>query len=183
MEKHLKQKFYEDSILPYYDGIYYYALKLLKNKEAAEDAVQSTFEKAWKNLDTLRDPDKVRSWLFTIAKNGMYSKLRKQKTRAECEFLDVAIPEREFRGIETDVLKIIMNKEAHRILRQAMERLSDKYREVLELRYYWEYSEREISEIMGVKYSTARVHIHRALKELASIYTQIEEGSISDEEK
>ena len=183
MDKHLKQKFYEDSILPYYNGIYYYALKLLKNKEAAEDAVQSTFEKAWKNIDTLRDPEKVRSWLFTIAKNSMYSKLRKQKTRAECEFLEMAIPEREFREIETDALKALMNKEAHRILREAMELLPEKYREALELRYYWEYSEREISEIMGVKYSTARVYIHRALKELANLYTQIEEGSISNEEK
>ena len=45
MEKHLKQKFYEDSILPYYNGIYYYALRLLKNKEIAEDVAQSTFEK------------------------------------------------------------------------------------------------------------------------------------------
>lgn len=86
MDKHLKQKFYEDSILPYYNGIYYYALKLLKNKEAAEDAVQSTFEKAWKNIDTLRDPEKVRSWLFTIAKNSMYSKLRKRKQEQNVNF-------------------------------------------------------------------------------------------------
>jgi len=183
MEKHLKQKFYEDSILPYYNGIYYYALRLLKNKEIAEDVAQSTFEKAWASLDSLKDPCKARSWLFTIARNNVYSKFQRERRWLEYSFLDEILPEDDIHTVQTDALKVIMDKEAHQLLKAAMSLLSDKYRNVLELRYYWEYSLREISEIIGVKYSTARVYIHRALKELTKIYKQLEERGISDEKE
>ena len=62
MEKHSMHKFFEENILPHYNSIYYYALKTLKNKEAAEDVVQTTLEKAWKNLHKLRDTRKAKSW-------------------------------------------------------------------------------------------------------------------------
>ena len=70
-------RFFEEEILPHYDGIYYYVLKVLKNKEATEDVVQNTLEKAWKNLKRLKNPDRVKQWLFTIARNELYSALRR----------------------------------------------------------------------------------------------------------
>lgn len=183
MEKYLKHKFYEENLLPYYDGIFYYALRILKNRESAEDTVQSTFEKAWRNLHRLRDTEKARSWLFAIARNEIFTKLKKQKIVSQCEFSDDLIPIFDENVIETNVLSIVMNRESHQTLRTAMSRLTDKYQEILELRFFWECSEKEIAGITGMKYSTVRVYIHRALRELTNIYKQIEEGGTVDEKE
>lgn len=53
-----KRAFFEEKILPHYKGLYYYSLKVLKNKTAAEDVVQTTLERAWKNLDQLKYPER-----------------------------------------------------------------------------------------------------------------------------
>ena len=74
-----KRKFFEENILIHYSSLYFYALKTMQHKEAAEDAVQNTLERAWKHLDKLRDETKAKTWLFTIARNHMYTTLSKKK--------------------------------------------------------------------------------------------------------
>ncbi len=174
MEKHSMHKFFEENILPHYNSIYYYALKTLKNKEAAEDVVQTTLEKAWKNLHKLRDTRKAKSWVYAIARNELWDALKKRDTLAECEFSEELMPEIDMQMVEEDVLKLLMKKHERKEVYEAVQRLSEKYRVLIELRYYWSYSVKEIAEITGMKYSTARVYIHRALKELLNIYSDID---------
>ena len=84
------------------------------------------------------------------------------------------MPEIDMQMVEEDVLKLLMKKHERKEVYEAVQRLSEKYRVLIELRYYWSYSVKEIAEITGMKYSTARVYIHRALKELLNIYSDID---------
>lgn len=169
-----KRKFFEEEILPHYENLYYYACKTLKNQAAAEDVVQTALERAWKNLDKLKKPESVKSWLFTIAKNEMNTMLNPKRNPINLEFSDDVMSEAEMQNVEMDVLGILVREEEKKTLGEALVRLPEKYRTLIQLRYYWGFSEKEIARITGQKYSTVRVYIHRTLKMLLEIYNEIE---------
>ena len=173
-----KRAFFEEKILPHYKGLYYYSLKVLKNKTAAEDVVQTTLERAWKNLDQLKYPERVKSWLFTIARNEMRTALSRRYTRIELEFSDGLIPRIEIQTVQQDILEVLVKEEERKNICEVVSRLPEKYRILIELRYYWSFSEKEIAEITGLKYSTARVYVHRALKMLLDIYNEIDREGV-----
>ena len=161
-----KRAFFEEKILPHYKGLYYYSLKVLKNKTAAEDVVQTTLERAWKNLDQLKYPERVKSWLFTIARSEMRTALSRRYTRIEIQ------------TVQQDILEVLVKEEERKNICEVVSRLPEKYRILIELRYYWSFSEKEIAEITGLKYSTARVYVHRALKILLDIYNEIDREGV-----
>ena len=173
MEKYLMNRFFEEKILPHYDSVYYYVLKTLKNREAAEDVVQSAIEKAWKNLRKLKDPDRAKQWFFAIARNELYSALRRYGTLKEYEFTEERMTDCG-NAPGGDVLKLMMKKQEERNIMEAVKRIPEKYRVLIELRYYWDYSLKEISKITGIRYSSVRVYIRRALKELLKSYEALE---------
>ena len=170
-DKSMKRKFFEEEILPHYKSLYYYSLKILKNETAAEDVVQTVLERAWKGLDKLKNPENAKAWLFTIAKNEMNTMLNPKRTRIDLEFSDEIM------------LGILVKKEEIENLCEAIGRLTEKYRTLIELRYYWGFSEKEIARITGLKYSTVRVYIHRALKMLLDIYNDIDQKGVSREKE
>lgn len=182
-DKSMKRKFFEEEILPHYKSLYYYSLKILKNETAAEDVVQTVLERAWKGLDKLKNPENAKAWLFTIAKNEMNTMLNPKRTRIDLEFSDEIMSEIEMKNVEMDVLGILVKKEEIENLCEAIGRLTEKYRTLIELRYYWGFSEKEIARITGLKYSTVRVYIHRALKMLLDIYNDIDQKGVSREKE
>ena len=60
-----------------------FAASLTRNPAAADDLVQDTIVKAWKNFDKFREGSNLRAWLFTILRNTFYSDLRKKKREVE----------------------------------------------------------------------------------------------------
>lgn len=60
-----------------------FAASLTRNPAAADDLVQDTIVKAWKNFDKFREGTNLRAWLFTILRNTFYSDLRKKKREVE----------------------------------------------------------------------------------------------------
>lgn len=69
----------------YHDMVYYTCLKILHNKEKAEDATQEIFIKVWKNINSCTDGTYFVSWLTTIVKNHCIDILRKEKKVKERE--------------------------------------------------------------------------------------------------
>lgn len=69
----------EQLINDYGSYIYNYAFKLSANEQDANDITQNTFIKAWKNLDTLKNPDAIKKWLRTICLNELRMKLKKDQ--------------------------------------------------------------------------------------------------------
>ncbi|MCB0174848.1 MAG: RNA polymerase sigma factor, partial [Anaerolineae bacterium] len=60
----------------YFQDIYDYAARVSRNQDVAADVVQSTFVKAWRQLEERKTPDNIKAWLFTVAHNAAIDELR-----------------------------------------------------------------------------------------------------------
>ncbi len=141
---------YNQSVDMYSDNIYRFVLKNLKNKDAAKDIVQETYEKLWVKASTVNF-EKVKSYLFTTAYHSMIDQIRKNKR--EADFEEVNPVEYSHNGQYSDL---------NEILHEAIHQLPGDQRSVLMLRDYEGYSYKEIEEITGMNESQVKVYIYRA---------------------
>jgi len=134
----------------YSDRLYRFVFKSIKDQYFAEDIVQDSFEKLWKNHENV-DGAKVKSYLFTTAYHTMIDRLRKEK-----------------RMLPTDELPIgnegtsEQYSDIREVLDQAVQRLPEVQRMVLVLRDYEGYSYDEIGNICSLNESQVKVYIYRA---------------------
>lgn len=146
----------------YSDGIYRFALKLLKDTDLAQDNVQDSFEKLWVKHSEV-DFTKAKSYLFTTCYNGSIDTLRKEKRRME---YSNQLPEKESStNIHFDVSEV---------LGKAVDQLPEIQKSVLLLRDYEGYSYEEIGEITGLNESQVKVYIYRARLSLKNYLVSIE---------
>lgn len=141
---------YNRTVDLYADALYRFILKNIKNKEKAEDIVQDSFEKLWRNFDKI-DAQKAKSYLFTTAYHG---------------FIDVIRKEKRISPFEAEHEKIQSYNTSHydlqEILHQAIDKLPPDQKAVVLLRDYEGYSYKEISEITGLSEAQVKVYIFRA---------------------
>lgn len=147
----MTSKEYNKSVDNYADGIYRFALKVIKDSELAKDIVQESFEKLWKNKEAVEN-SKSKSYLYTVAYNSMIDKIRKNK-KVE-KYADELY--NKSNSINHDY------SDLNELLHRAAERLPDVQRSVLLLRDYEGYSYEEIENITGLSLSQVKVYIYRA---------------------
>ncbi len=130
------------------DGLYSYALRVLRNEEEALDAVQETYVRLWKNIDRV-DESRAPSWLFRVCHNLMMDHFRKRREVVDIDDLEEILPSpHEVRG---------------RNIEDMVANLPPRYREALLLRFNYSYSYREIARIMGTNENTAKTWVRRGL--------------------
>lgn len=146
------------------EPLYFAVLRFTRNADDARDIVQKTFLKAWTRLPELQEPERFRSWMFSIGLNLARNHLR-DSARRRAESMDdvvVAAP-------GDDALKIIDDRQRRAQLRQALSSLPDKQRECVTLRIDSELGFREIGEIVGCSEGSARVNFHHGMKRLRAL--------------
>jgi len=152
--------------------LFQYSFLTCGHREDAEEVAQETLLKVFENLHTLREPERVRSWIYTIARNICYMKRRKSIFAPEEEIsLDQLMPSFRQEGGERK-LEIAdwsslpeaqaMNSELRETLRRVIASLPDIYRSVLLLRDVEELSTDEAAEILGVTTDVVKTRLHRA---------------------
>lgn len=154
----------------YYPKLYAYVLACLRQKEAAEDVVQQTFEKALANLSTFtpRGGATFGSWLFAIAKNELVNVVR-QNGRATLVGDDALERSASTESlIETILRDEIEQEERHvwRSILSAIDTLSNEEREVITLKYLAVMSYDDIAALMKKKPNTLAVLLKRALEKI-----------------
>ncbi len=132
------------------DALYHFILKNIRDEEKARDIVQDSFEKLWEKLETV-SPDKVKSYLFSIAYHTMIDMLRKDKRRVGFDHVN-----------EEQHAHSVQYTDLNQVLHEAVKLLPDIQRSVLMLRDYEGYSYSEIGEITGLNESQVKVYIYRA---------------------
>jgi RNA polymerase sigma-70 factor (ECF subfamily) len=132
----------------------------------AEDLTQDVFVRAYRSISRLREPERFRSWLFTIAVNRVNDYLRKKRVRSIFKSSDESI---EIQPVTTDIqeqpeaLEQVLKKDFWRHIERITKKLSKMEREVFMLRFMDNLNINEIAQIVKKSESTVKTHLYRAL--------------------
>lgn len=132
------------------DGVFRFVAKHIRDRDAAKDIVQDSFEKMWRKIDSI-DAAKAKTYLFTTAYHTLVDYTR--KTSKKADFREVDFNEHSHTKQYSD-LKDILN--------QGLEQLPEIQKTVLLLRDYEGYDYEEIGRIAGLNESQVKVYIFRA---------------------
>ena len=140
------------------------SMKLLNQREDAEEAAQDSFVKAYNSLSSFQSGSTFKTWFFRIVYNTSISKLRTRKN-FEVKFEDVKITDSEINYTENAIGQL-NSEDRQKYLQIGLERLAPDERVLLNMYYYDDFSMEEISAITGLTESNVKVKIHRSRKRL-----------------
>lgn len=166
------QKAYAELLGRYRDAIYFMLLKMVNNPSDAEDLTIEAFGKAFKNIGQYTPNFAFSTWLFKIATNNCIDFIRKK--RAATISLDQSNddPETTTIAIQSDTPDPeahMINSQKVKMLREVVNKLKPRYRTLVELRYFKEYSYEEISQELELPIGTVKAQLFRARELLFNI--------------
>jgi len=135
------QGLFSDEIL--YQRIKFFLLGSVKNMEVAEELTQETMAKAWEKRLTLKNSEKLEAWLFAIARNVLMDYYRHK---------GLLIDEDDEQWESNIASSSSPDQEAFMDLYNALKRLPPSQKQVIELRFFKNYSIQETAQMMGEKY-------------------------------
>ena len=161
------QKAYAELMTRYKDAIYFMLLKMINNKTDAEDLTIEAFGKAFKNLSQYSPHYAFSTWLFKIASNNCIDYLRKKRSNVisiDRNFVDGkdTEPQVQLRDETPDPEENLIRSQKAVLMRTIVQKLKPRYRTLIELRYFKEYSYEEISEELGLPLGTVKAQLFRA---------------------
>ena len=152
--------------------VFHYSWLMCRNREDAEEVAQEALLNVFENFDHLREPERVRSWVFRIAKNACLMKRRKSVFAPTQElslddFLPVmnhdgdhaGIQIADWSGLPDDQL---LESEMKQTLDRAISEIPENYRSVLLLRDMEELSTLETAQILDLTEDVVKTRLHRA---------------------
>jgi len=141
------------------------SMKILKNKEDAEDVVQEVFIKIYKNAEKFKEQEGAyfKSWAFRILTNTCFSKYRDREVTASLDIENAFEPVSPAEKFNSD--SWLLKDSLNRLLNLLPSSLS----KLLRLHYLEEKPQKEIANILGITPEAVRVRIHRAKKELIKV--------------
>jgi RNA polymerase sigma-70 factor (ECF subfamily) len=149
------------------------ARRFLGNNEDAQDAVQDAFIRAFKAIHTFEARAQLHTWLHRILVNTALMKLRERRRRPT-ESIEEMLPTYSTDGHQAVASRdwsdaVLERKETAAIVREAIERLPDQYREVLVLRDIEEKDTAEAAALLGTSSNVIKVRLHRARQALRAL--------------
>lgn len=163
----------------YKDSIYYMILKMVHNRDDAEDSTIESFGKAFSNLEKYTPDYAFSTWLFKIASNNTIDHIRKK--RMDVISLDDD-NSNESMNISNTVSsdtpdpeeKFIRDQRAL-LMREILDRLNPKYRNLIQLRYFEELSYEEIAQQLNLPLGTVKAQLFRAKELLFQVMKGVKE--------
>ena len=150
----------------YQKDIYRMIYYRIHNQMDAEDLTQDVFVRAYRSISRLREPQRFRSWLYTIAVNRVNDYLRKKRVRSIFKSSDEGPevqPEADDRPDHPEALEQILKEDFWRQVGRIAQKLSKMEREVFMLRFMDDLNIAEIAQILKKSESTVKTHLYRAL--------------------
>lgn len=146
----------------YRDPVFRYCHRCLGNREAAEDAAQTTFMRAFANLKSCKDQDRFHAWLFAIAHNVIVDAYRSSRPTSSIDWADQVADN----AASPEDLAIAATELLH--ITALLSKLPDVQREVIELRLQG-LADKEIASVLGKSHQAIRAAQYRALIQLRSL--------------
>ena len=132
---------------------------MLRDADRATDAVQNALVRAWRDLPTLRDPDRFDAWLHRLLVNACIDEIR----RARRHHLDIDITDLSNPPAIADAASAIADRDQ---LERAFSRLEPEERAVIVLHHYLDLPLPEVAATLGIPLGTTKSRLYRGLKEM-----------------
>jgi len=166
----------------YKNFVFTLSLKMLQNRQEAEEVSQDAFIKVYKSLHKFKSESKFSTWLYKITYNTCLDRLRSKKRAAPIVSVD-DFGEHEERSL-INVLDAIQERERKQMIQKCLGLLPSEDSFLLTLYYFEENSLKEISKIIGVNENNLKIKLFRSRIKLAAILkTQLEPEIINQYEK
>ncbi|MBO5001076.1 MAG: RNA polymerase sigma factor [Prevotella sp.] len=162
-----KEKAFELIVSNYGECLYWKIRQMVLWHDDANDVLQNTFLKAWKNIDTLRDKSRLTTWLFSIAVNESLDFIRKRKNNSMTDDSDSVAD----RLMADDLFD---GDRAEALLRQAVAMLPDVQRTVFCLRYFDNMRYSEMSEYLQTSEGALKASYHIAVRKITEFLKESE---------
>ncbi len=171
---HGDQKAYAELMSRYKDSIYFMLLKMVNNRDDADDLTIEAFGKAFRNLKQYTPDYAFSTWLFKIATNNCIDFIRKKRKMTLSldrgfDTEDGGEITLEVKSNTPDPKEHMMKKQNVILMRDVVERLKPRYRRLVELRYFQERSYEEISDELKLPLGTVKAQLFRAREFLYQI--------------
>jgi RNA polymerase sigma factor (sigma-70 family) len=168
------QKAYAELMVRYKDAIFFMLLKMVNNKEDANDLTVEAFGKAFENLEKYRPEFAFSTWLFKIATNNCIDFIRKRKLKTFSidETYDTGDGDEvrfDLAAQTLDPEEFMIKKQKSDLMRNIVDKLSPRYKQLVVLRYFEEKSYEEISEELDLPLGTVKAQLFRARDLLLNI--------------
>jgi RNA polymerase sigma-70 factor (ECF subfamily) len=168
------QKAYAELMSRYKDSIYYMLLKMVNNRDDAEDLTIEAFGKAFRNIRQYTPDYAFSTWLFKIATNNCIDFIRKK--RKLMLSIDRGFENEDGQDVALEIKSdgpgpddSLMKKQKIMMMRDVVDKLKPRYRRLVELRYYNELSYEEISDELKLPLGTVKAQLFRAREFLYQI--------------
>lgn len=162
----------------YKDMIFTLAIKMVKNREVAEEVSQDTFIKIFNSLSKFKGDSKFSTWIYKIAYNTCLDYLKKNKKEEH----NVVIDELKEYVVKTttNALSILEDQERKQDIQNCLNLLSSEESFLLTLFYFEDQNLNEIGKIMDVSANNVKIKLFRSRKKLAVILKEQLEPEILD---
>ena len=155
-------KEYNRSVEEFADSVYRFIRGNLKDEARANDIVQDSYERLWKNVNEI-EYIVVKSWLFSTAYHIMIDIIRKEKRMTDLEVI-----------LEQEIIYESQYTDLNEILHKALDLLPEQQKSSVMLRDYEGYTYKEIGEITGLSEAQVKINIYRGRVALKNFIGKIE---------
>ncbi len=167
------EKAYAELMDKYRDSIFYMMLKMVKNTDDADDLTIEAFGKAFNRLHQYTPNYAFSTWLFRIATNNCIDFIRKKRMNTFSLDKDIETEDGgmsfEVKDENLDPEERFIRKQKIRIMREIVDQLKPRYKSLVVLRYFREYSYEEIAEETDLPIGTVKAQLFRAREQLYAL--------------
>lgn len=162
-----RERAFEKMMISYQKPLYWHIRRMVGEHDDADDLLQNTFIKAWKNLDKFRGDSKIKTWLFRIATNETLTFLNRRKKRNYGELADLE----DNLAHSSSSSGYMEGEEIKAKLMAAVDTLPEKQKLVFQLKYFEEMKYDEIVEVVGGTVGSLKASFHHAVKKIELFLT------------
>ena len=174
-------KAYAELMKLYRDPLYFMIYEKISDQDVAKDLTIESLGKAFKKLHLYKPDFTFSTWLFTVARNHCIDYLRKKKLPTFS--IDKMMVNDDGRKSNFDLEskdpnpeQILMKKQRIKILRRIVDQLKPKYRDLVKLRYFKEYSYEEVAQELDLPLGTVKAQLHRSRDQLFKIMSGVKDN-------
>lgn len=166
-EKHKEQAF-KSLLTLYKERLYWHIRNMVKSHDDADDVLQNTFIKIYKNINNFKGDSKLFSWMYRIATNESITHINKKAKRLQ--ITNEEVQQLAINNLESDVY--FEGNSIQLKLQQAIATLPQKQQQVFNLKYFENIKYKDMADILETSEGALKTSYHLAVKKIEAFLTK-----------